>query len=96
MNCDATDRNHEREGLGKSRTLMTLPSPILRGSAAGFGAPAPDPMPSPIPAQKPFDSAAKADIIFRSKDLIDFFILADLVHVVSASPTSLRSQWEKR
>lgn len=75
-----------KKGLGKKgkpakfdpKTLMTLP--ILR---TGFGAPAPTP--SPIPAQKPFDSAAKADVIIRSKDLIDFFILADLVHVVSAS-----------
>jgi hypothetical protein len=50
--------------------------------------------PVPIPvqaqaAQKPSDSAAKADFVFRSKDLIDFFILADLVRAASAPPSSL-------
>jgi len=36
-------------------------------------------------AQKPFDSAAKADIVLRSKDLVDFFVLEDLVCVASLS-----------
>ena len=36
-------------------------------------------------AQKPFDSTAKADIILRSKDLVDFFVLEDLVRVASLS-----------
>ncbi|KAF8347926.1 hypothetical protein F5887DRAFT_1259183 [Amanita rubescens] len=36
-------------------------------------------------AQKPFDSTAKADVILRSKDLVDFFVLEDLVRVASLS-----------
>ena len=36
-------------------------------------------------AQKPFDSTAKADIVLRSKDLVDFFVLEDLVRMPSLS-----------
>ena len=38
-------------------------------------------------AQKPFDITAKADVILRSKDLVDFYVLEDLVRVASSSDT---------
>ncbi len=74
-----------RDSLGWHIETVPVPLMTLPNLRAGFGAAAS----VPIPAQKPFDSAAKADIIFRSKDLIDFFILADLVRVASAPPSSL-------
>ena len=36
-------------------------------------------------AQKPFDITAKADVILRSKDLVDFYVLEDLVRAASRS-----------
>lgn len=39
-------------------------------------------------AKKPFDSTAKADIVLRSKDLVDFFVLEDLVRAASLSSPS--------
>ena len=39
-------------------------------------------------AQKPFDNTAKADVILRSKDLVDFYVLEDMVRAASHSSSS--------
>ena len=39
-------------------------------------------------AHKPFDPTAKADLILRSKNLVDFYVLGDLVRAASRSSSS--------
>jgi hypothetical protein len=42
-------------------------------------------------AWKPFDITAKADVILRSKDLVDFYVLEDLVRAASHSSSSFKA-----
>ena len=43
---------------------------------------------APQNARKPFDITAKADLILRSTDLVDFYVLEDLVRAASHSSSS--------
>ena len=62
--------------------LRTFPS-VSAVSAPNFRIPL---------SQEPFDMTAKADVVLRSKDLVDFFVIEDLVraasHSLSSSPNT--------